>query len=365
MTSLERCVDRLKHLVAHNTVNPGGDEVGLCESLAQTLRDLGADEVTVTEVKRAGKPKGAYVYACFGTPTLLFNVHIDTVPVNSGWKRDPFCAEVEDGRLYGLGSCDIKGAVAAILTALETSKAQNIGVLFSGDEESGSECMPHFLAHNNTDAIAAAIVCEPTNRCAGLQHRGMLAYCASYEGKGGHSSKADFMEKPMVALAKFAVQLDEIAERWLSTGPANMQGLCMNVAQFTGGVAYNVVPDRGDLYYSVRPPPGFSESDFLAETQLAKERAHPKISITNPIQHAPFACGDTHRIRQLVGDFADAFVSLDFWTEAALLQEAGIDSVVIGPGDIAQAHTADEYVTLDDLQWATHMFETLIARHAS
>jgi acetylornithine deacetylase len=364
MDSVEQCVNHLRGLIAHRSVNPGGDEVGLATQLASTLKELGADSVDVGEVARPST-KGAYVYAQFGTPSLLLNAHLDTVPANSGWQRDPFVPDVADGRLYGLGSCDIKGAIAAILTALASGKARNLGVLFSGDEEAGSRCMPHFLANTDTAAIKTAIVCEPTARCAGIRHRGVLAYNARYVGKGGHSSKADTMEKPIVELAKLALGLDAIALERLTEGPEGMKGLCMNVAKLTGGVAYNVVPDLGELSFSLRPPPGFDAEEFNGVLENARKAAHSKIELSCITDHKPFACGAVDRIKELVGDYASEFVGLDFWTEAALLQEAGIDSVVIGPGDIQQAHTADEFVLLEDLAWATHMFEDLIERHAA
>ncbi len=363
MTPLEQCAEHLCKLIAHQTVNPGGDELGLCKTLASQLGDFGADEVTVSTVERANNSSGAYVYASFGTPTLLLNVHLDTVPANSGWQRDPFVAEITKDRIYGLGSCDIKGAIAAILTALDSGKAHNLGILFSGDEENGSRCVPHFLANNDTSHIRQAVVCEPTARAAGLAHRGVLAYRARYIGKGGHSSKADHMEKPIVELSKLALQLDRIALEDLHKGPEGMKGLCMNVAMLTGGVAYNVVPDLGELSFSLRPAPGFDQAAFDARLERARRESHAKIEIAQITDHRPFHCEDEGAIRELVGSHTEQFVGLNFWTEAALLQAAGIDSVVIGPGDISQAHTADEYVLLEDLQWALEMFSEIIAKH--
>lgn len=357
-------MQHLMALISHRTVNPGGDEQGLCASLATQLKGLGADHVEVATVPRPSTP-GAYVYAQFGEPTLLLNVHLDTVPANSGWQSDPFTAQRESDRITGLGSCDIKGAIAAILTALEAGKARNLGVLFSGDEENGSRCVPHFLRTHDTTAIESAIVCEPTAGAAGIRHRGVLAYKARYTGKGGHSSRADHMEKPVVELCRLGVELDRMAVEELSSGPEGMKGLCVNVATLTGGVAYNVVPDMAELSFSLRPPPGFDQAGFNERLEAARLASHPKIEISPITDHRPFECGDHDKIRELVGAHASEFVSLDFWTEAALLQEAGIDAVVIGPGDIAQAHSAGEFVMIEDLRWAIHMFEDVIARHAS
>lgn len=336
----------------------------MCALLSKHLRDLGADSVAIREIPRSSS-KGAYVYARFGTPTLLLNVHIDTVPPNSGWTKAPLEAEVTDDRVYGLGSCDIKGAIAAILTALAQQAPRNLGVLFSGDEEAGSKCMQHFLANTDTAEIQAAIVCEPTARTAGIRHRGVQAHQALYVGKGGHSSKADTMQKPVVELAKLAVSLDGIGRDYLDRGPEAMKGLCMNVAQLSGGVAYNVVPDRAELSFSVRPPPGFDDSEFQDKLETACKAAHPAIKLSLVTSHEPFGCGDIDQVKKLVGNHVRDFVNLDYWTEAALLQTAGINAVVVGPGDIAQAHTANEFVLLDDLSWAIDLFTDVLKNHAS
>jgi acetylornithine deacetylase len=358
---MNRAAQILAELVAIPTQQAGpdgiaGDEHRICEHLAPLLRARGADEVIVGHAKRTDGSPGAYIFARWGTPRRIINAHIDTVPANQGWTRDPWTPAIEDGRLYGLGSADTKGAIAATLVALET-KPNDVGVLFSGDEEAGSAVMESFLASPHARGIAQAIVCEPTARTAGIAHRGVLGQLASLEGQGGHSSKADFMPKPMVQLAKLAVALDEMGRARLHDGPSGMQGTCLNVAAFHGGVAFNVVPQRGRLEWSLRPYPGFDRAAWEREVL---ERAHAidrGITIARTIDHAPFSCD---ALADAVRPHVTAIGSLDFWTEAALYQAHGIDAIVVGPGDIGHAHAADEYVTLDDLDWAVELYRDLL-----
>jgi acetylornithine deacetylase len=349
-------VDILPELIRFRTVNPGGDEVAICEHLAGELRRLGADDVRVQEVPREGS-RGGFVFARFGTPRLLLNAHVDTVPVNAGWRGDPFEARIADGRLYGLGSADTKGAIAAALAALERGTPRNVGILFSGDEERTGSCIPAFLRAGAAEGIERAIVCEPTARRAGTHHRGVLAYRATMSGKGGHSSRADFMPKPLVAMSKLAVSLDELARARLDDGPPGMRGLALNVAEISGGVAFNVVPERAELTFSVRPFPGFDKAAFEADVAARARDVDPSIELACVLDHQPLACRDEEALRELVGDDVEGYVGLDFWTEAAVLAEAGIAPVVVGPGDIAMAHSPDEYVPIADLEWATALFE--------
>jgi acetylornithine deacetylase len=371
-SAVDRCVSLLADFVGYRTVNPGGDELALCARVAEELQKRGPDEVIVGEVQRPGRSPGGYVFAFYGTPRTVINVHLDTVPVNTGWTRDPFRAEVSDGRLYGLGSSDTKGAMAAALVALDelaamgAGKPRDVGVLFSGDEENGSLVMHSFLEQEPcARSIERAIVCEPTARRAGVRHRGVRTYRAHVRGQGGHSSKADTMPKPMVIMSRLALALDELGRRYLDQGPRDMRGLCMNVAAIDGGVAFNVIPDSATLTFSVRPPPGFDADVFERELHACLAAAGPGIALAPGLVAEPFACRDQALFETLLGASPVELGPLDFWTEAALWSAAGVDAVVIGPGDIAQAHAPDEFVTLSDLGWAIELFTRVLGRGAA
>ncbi len=349
--------DLLAELVAFPTQQPGadgisGNERAICEHLATLLRARHADEVVVGTAPRSDGSEGAFVFARWGTPRRVINAHVDTVPANAGWSRDPWTPHIEHGRLYGLGSADTKGAIAATLVALEARRPNDFGVLFSGDEEAGSGVMQAFLESPHAAEIREAIVCEPTARVAGIAHRGVLAQKATLVGPGGHSSKADFLPKPIAQLARFATALDDAGVRRLHEGPPDMTGTCLNIAVLRGGVAFNVIPGRGELEWSLRPYPGFDKVGWNREIAELARAIDPGITIETLIDHAPFACAT---MAEHARPFVRSIGPLDFWTEAALWSAHGVDAIVIGPGDIAQAHAADEFVALDDLDWAVKL----------
>ncbi len=345
----------------------GGDELALCRHVAPLLAARGADEVLVVEAGRGadGGGAGGYVLARWGRPRLVVNAHVDTVPANRGWSRDPWTAAIDGDRLYGLGACDTKGAIAAAITALDRARPRDVALLFSGDEERGTASMRHFLASPHRIGVERAIVCEPTARRAGVRHRGVLAYRATTRGEGGHSSRADHMARPIATLARLAVALDDLGRARAGDGPADMPGLCMNVAALDGGVAFNVVPTSASLTWSLRPWPGFDPAawarELAARVAAVEAATGAAITVEAVTDHAPFACDDA-ALAALVGGFTRGFTGVDFWTEAALYQAAGVAAVVVGPGDIAQAHTADEYVTLADLDWAVDLFAHVYQR---
>jgi acetylornithine deacetylase len=358
-----KAADYLAELVKFPTQQAGadgkaGNERAICEYLVSLLKKQGPDEITLGTAPRTEGGDGAFVFARWGTPKRVVNAHVDTVPANAGWSRDPWQPHIADGKLYGLGSADTKGAIASTLVALDQHKRpKDVGVLFSGDEEAGCGVMRAFLSSSHIAGIREVLVCEPTARRAGIAHRGVLAQTATLHGPGGHSSKADFLPKPLAQLARFAVALDDCGKRRLHEGPAGMTGTCLNIADLRGGVAFNVIAAKGELEWSLRPYPGFDRAGWEAEIAELARAIDPNIAITTnqSLDHVPFSC-DT------LAEFARPFVResgpLDFWTEAALWMTAGIDAIVIGPGDIAQAHAADEFVELADLDWFSGLVAT-------
>lgn len=354
---VKNLLNDLARLIASRTENPGGDEATLARLLEKQLEALGADEIVVEHVPREGRAAGANVFARFGAPTLLVNAHLDTVPANTGWTGDPLCARIDGDRVIGLGAADTKGAIAAMLGALAVAPPKDTAILFSGDEEHGGACMKAFLAGPRAKGLERAIVCEPTGCRIGSRHRGILAFEARVTGEGGHSSKADGMRAPIADLARIAVAIDDWGRARRDVGPDGFKGFCVNVAALDGGVAFNVVPSRASLSISVRPPPE-TDSHAVREELFALCRAVvPDVALVAVVDNASFRTRDLERFRPLLGDVVSQPVSLAFWTEAAMLGALGIDAVVFGPGDIAQAHAPDEWVAVAQLESARAAFE--------
>lgn len=352
-------VARLAELVSFDTQNPTGDERPAVERLARELSALCARTVETFEADGHHA-----VFARFGeAPKLLVNAHIDTVPANAGYTASPFSLVERDGRLHGLGSADTKGAIAAVLEALAIRKAaghtpEGVAVLFSGDEERTNASMRAFIASGRHRGLERAIVCEPTGLRVGTRHRGIAAAEAIATSPGGHSSLADRLPSPVAILARAAVALDAFGRRNRDAGPAGFQGLCMNVAAIEGGVAFNVVPTSARLLVSLRPAPGADVRAILAQAEAEARRgaAPDTIAWRVTAANAALKTRDPAAFVSLLGDRARTPVDLAFWTEAALLSEAGVDAVVYGPGRVEQAHAADEFVAIAELEEARDTF---------
>lgn len=351
----------LGRLIAVDTRNPSGNEPRLARACAELLDGFAPDELRVVEVPRDNSRggTGAYVIARWGKPRLMLNAHLDTVPANSGWGGDPLTARVDGGRVYGLGACDTKGSIAAILSSLASARPQNLAIAFTGDEEIGGSCLRALIDRERSGALAGverAIVCEPTSCRAGTRHRGVLSVEAHLSGRGGHSSRADDLPAPLSDAARLAVAFAEWGRRLQQEGPAGFRGMCMNIAKLDGGVAFNVVPDEARLTISVRPPPGSDVGQVRDELFALAADVEPRAQLSAPVANPSFATRDARAF----GTLAAQPLDLAFWTEAALLVEAGIDAVVFGPGDIAQAHAPDEFVPIVELERARDVFAGLI-----
>jgi acetylornithine deacetylase len=365
MQESNRVERRLAELVAFDTRNPGGEERPLAEKLARELTLLDATSVEVFEI--AGHFS---TFARFGSrvPQLIINAHLDTVPANLGYHSDPLELVRCEGRLIGLGSADTKGAIAAILEALAQRKAsaqapRDLAVLFSGDEELGGACIRQFLASERCRGLERAIVCEPTGCQVGIRHRGVYGARISATSPGGHSSLADSIPNPLSVLARAAVALDELGVRNRDLGPQGFRGLCMNIAALDGGMAFNIIPARATLTFSIRPAPGVDFHAVIAQTKSVVHSATAPLTTDWEVcaENPAFETRDLSGFAPFLGQRVQTPVDLPFGTEAGQFVERGIDAVVVGPGHIEQAHKANEYVALDELAEAVRLFLQVIA----
>ena len=319
--------------------------------LEETLSRVSPDSLHVGQVPRSrGKSDSGYVLAIWGQPDTLLNVHIDTVPSGEGWTADPLDLVRLDDRVVGLGTSDIKGAAACILAALETVTPKNVAVLFSGDEEHGSEVMPAVIKSGRLSEVKRAIVCEPTSCRVGRAHRGMLAITAGFKGPGGHSSLSDITPRPLLEAARLAARVGDYADAHLEFGTAPFKGLCVNIGEIESDGAYNVIPTTAKLWLSLRPPPG----DNVRQREADIYSLAPDAELDTIVAFEPFATKDMSAFKDVFGK--TEIVDLPYWTEAAMLSEAGVNTVVYGPGNLEQAHKPNEYVEIAQLQTAAVIY---------
>ena len=358
-TLLEATLEHLRALVAFDTRNPPR-AIGTDGIFGYLRAHLAGFELTVTDFGAGA----VALHAVRGQPRLLFNVHLDTVPDSPAWTADPHVLRVEAGRATGLGACDIKGAAAALLAVAQATDGP-LALLFSTDEEANdARCIAGFLRDFPAYApdacsarYAGVVVAEPTRGEAVLAHRGIQSVLMRFAGSAGHASGE---QKPAdsalhQAMRWGAAALDFVAaqshERF-----GGLTGLRFNIGRVDGGIKANVIAPSAELRFGFRPLPTM-HPDLLLERFRALGEV-PPVHFEETFRGSSLPAGDTAgaEVRRLAArDLADELEipvgnAVDFWTEAALFSAAGYTAFVYGPGDIAQAHSADEWVALDQLQ---------------
>ena len=357
---LESTLRHLRALVAFDTRNPpraiGTD--GLFDYLRAQLAGF---ECTVTD-HGAG---AVSLYAVRGTPRLLFNVHLDTVPDSPHWSALPFALRIEGDRAIGLGACDIKGAAAAMLAAAQSTRG-DAAFLFSTDEEANdARCIAAFLAGDH--GFREAVIAEPTRCEAVLAHRGISSVLMRFAGRAGHASGEQRASDSALHQAMHwgSAALDH-ADTLAHARFGGLTGLRFNIGRVEGGIKGNVIAPSAELRFGFRPLPSM-DTDVLLRTFRELSEVAP-IEFSETFRGAPLPAGDiaSAEARRLAArDLADALDlpignAVDFWTEAALFSAAGLTALVYGPGDIAQAHAADEWVALEQLQQAASTYHRLL-----
>jgi acetylornithine deacetylase len=368
----DQLLAHLADLVACDTRNPPRDPapIGRLFSLVSDalgpgfsveLRDLG-DGCRWLSARRGGDGRSR-------REIPLVNVHIDTVPKDAGWTRDPFQLDLTtiDGELcaVGLGACDIKGAVAAFLVAAARTNGP-IELLLTSDEEAGSSrCVQTFVAEH--DVVGRMVlVAEPTQGRAVVAHRGIGTAVITFNGVAGHAShKRAAVDSAVAEAVRFGAAALELAA-------ADDQAIRLNLGRIEGGTKANMIASSCLLRFGVRPPPELAADAVLARLQglLTPGRATFERGFLAPALPAPWGERDIATARATSRARANALGLLpgddvDFFTEAAFFSAAGADAVVFGPGDIAQAHTPDEWVRVVELEAVAAAYAAVMGGPAS
>lgn len=359
---LKETLDHLRALVSYDTRNPPR-EIGTGGIFDYLRANLPGFDVQVTDFGAGA----VNLYAVRGTPKVLFNVHLDTVPDSPHWTASPHELRVTEDRAIGLGACDIKGAAAALVAVANASNG-DMALLLSTDEEANdARCIDGFL--KDKPAYDAVIVAEPTRGEAVLAHRGILSVLMQFKGRAGHASGE---QKPSDSALHQAVRwgaaaLDHVQalshERF-----GGLTGLRFNLGKIEGGIKANVIAPTAEVRFGFRPLPSM-DADQLLETFRTLVDPQP-VEFGETFRGDSLPAGDTATAesrRLAARDLADELEipvgnAVDFWTEAALFSKAGYTCFVYGPGDIAQAHTADEWVALDQLAHYAQTIHRIVER---
>lgn len=305
-------------------------------------------------------------------PALMLNGHLDVVGVE-GMSHDPFGADVRDGRLYGRGSADMKAGIAAMCAAATTvtrqSKAQ-IVITAVADEEYESLGLRALLASGVT--ADAAIVTEPTRLAICPAHRGFAWMDVTLTGRAAHGSRYDLGVDAITHAALLLAELDAL-EQTRPGGPVHplLGRASLHASTIQGGVGMSTYPERCELAIERRTLPGESADaalrevteacarvkarrpEFTAEVRLRTAQRPSDVPVDAPVVERLRAALEAEGMKVRVE-------GLSAWTDAALLNEAGIPAVCFGPGDISLAHAAEEFVPVAEIEQCTRVLGRVV-----
>jgi len=398
-------VETLQQLVRVPSVNPlGRVEVdascgearltdylqGLCEQLGwRWLRqEVHPGRENLLAVIPGSPPAGE------GGELQLWDVHQDTVAAD-GMSVDPFGGELRDGRVYGRGACDDKGPMAAMIVALSrlssadrAAKRPTVVLALPVNEEcgfTGAQAMCELwrpdrqaTAHTTGGTISAAemfprppelaIVAEPTGLQVVVAHQGVVRWRCHAIGRAAHSSRPHEGINAVYAMGRVVHAIERYQHKLAAAEPHPLCGRpAVCVTTITGGVGINTVPDEVTISIDRRLGPG--ESPAAAVADLVRYIAHHANPGVSRIEHdPPFMKSNglldsnngpvAARLVQLVrsaGRECDR-VGVPFGTDAAAIGSTGVPTVVFGPGSVHQAHTADEFIEVDELELGTELY---------
>jgi len=305
-------------------------------------------------------------------PGIGLSGHTDVVPADArAWSSDPFKVREDGGRLYGRGTADMKGFLACVLAMVPEFKRRKIKVpvhiLFSYDEETGCTGVRPMIAElgSRLRKPRAVIVGEPTSMAVVDAHKGPVRWSVEITGRAAHSSMAHLGVNTIDVAARLIAELGTI-EGELAARPPDPRFVppypTLQVTEITGGIASNIVPAGCRFGFEVRAMPGVDIDAIEARLRaVADNECLPRMRRVAP--ESAILIRQTNRVPPFAADGASEAVALalklaslnetgavSYATEAGLFQAAGVPAVVCGPGDIAQAHTADEWIARTELE---------------
>ena len=384
MTLSPRALELAQTLVRMNTVSHNSN-LELIHFIRDELARLGVKcRLTFNESKTKanlfatlgdGKPAG-----------VILSGHTDTVPWDGqDWTVDPLSATVRDGKLLGRGSADMKSfialAVAQAETFLNSSAPFAVHYAFSYEEEIGCFGVRELIADLRDEGIRplACIVGEPTSMVPAIAHKGVYRYKCCVRGKEAHSSLTPHSVNAIEMAARVVGRLRDMAEGFEREEPRfdgfDVPFSTASVGQFHGGIADNVVPRDAEFRYEFRDLPTANAAQmqdqivqYARSLEPAMQRVAPQAGFSfETICEIPSFLGQadddvTRLALRLSGEQRTTLVA--FGTEAGLFKNAGIPTVVCGPGSIQQAHQPDEYVSLDQLARCESFLQGLASSRA-
>lgn len=311
-------------------------------------------------------------------PRLILNGHLDTVGVE-GMAHDPFEGALREGRVWGRGACDMKGGLGIILAAAaeymgsrrsDHPRPGELVVAFTADEEHASVGMERFVAEGLK--ADGAVVCEPTSLTVMPAHKGFLWVEARFKGKAAHGSRPDEGIDAILHAGQFLARLAGLENRLANSPPHTLLGRpSLHAGTIRGGTAPSVYPQECEVVLERRTLPGEDEKSVFQEFHAVLEELEQEIpELEAHLRPGLFRPGtevaeESILVRTLLDSMEEEGVpgavrGMTAWVDAAFLNGAGIPAVCFGPGSIAQAHSAEEWVSIPELETGARILSRFV-----
>jgi len=314
-------------------------------------------------------------------PCLLLNGHLDTVPVGTGWTMPPLGGQVVDNYLYGRGSCDMKGSLAAmmytakIVSLFTPNLFGKLKLVFVVDEEQDNLGIKKWIEiwQQNWESVDFAVVGEPTGLNISLGHRGVAAFRITIKGKSCHAGIAQRGINAIYLASEIIHLIEQKQNEFNQFADEDIGKPALSVGKIQGGTSPNVVPDLCDFEVDVRTVPGLplqGIESLIADSVRMVFKNHnlpPTFEIEQSIPHLPPVKipRDVPGIDILSRSISDIpgempiFAPFPASCEAVFLDQADIPTVIFGPGRIDEAHTANEFVSITQIVAASRIYSLL------
>ena len=363
----------LKDLIAFKTVS-GENNTQLIDYCDNILNSLGAVSFRTydEEEKRVNLFSTIKAKKKSKKKPIILSGHTDVVPVSKGWSNDPFVATIKNNKLYGRGSCDMKGFIACTLAYAPIFKESNLDrdlhFCYTFDEETACIGAPLLIKELKKRDIknGICIIGEPTTMKIIDAHKGMNEYTVHFGGLAGHSSKPHLGVNAAEYATRYVGKLLEIREQLKKRVKENSifdpPHSTLSIGGIKGGIAHNVIADKCSVEWETRPVVK-EDGEFVTNEidKYANEVLLPEMKKIFPDSYIKKeTIGEVVGLNRLDESEACEFVSnitgdnsrevVSFGTEAGLFQELGISTVVCGPGSIEQAHKIDEFIELNEMK---------------
>lgn len=371
MNTIPDVLDLTRKLVGMDTINPPGNEHACCVYLAEILEGAGFS----IELSEFADGRSNLIATLGNQAEEAFPIcltgHVDTVPLGrEPWGYDPFGSDIVDGRIYGRGTTDMKGAVASIAVAAmhlaeQLKETPGVVLVFTGGEETGCDGAKALCDTPDLLGKAGAIVVgEPTSNEPLIGHKGALWLNATSKGVTAHGSTPELGVNAVYAACRAVGKIEEFG---FNVSPHDVIGSpSINVGRILGGINVNSVPDHAEFDIDIRTIPNQDHGQLIDHLESYLENLvdlNPSVDVQGVISEAsdPWISEVFNILEELQGERPE-IQTAKYFTDASVLKPVygNPPTIILGPGDAAVAHKTDEYCEIDKLRQSVEIYEMII-----